>query len=328
MVRFLIIRLSSIGDIVLTTPVIRILKKQVENSEIHFLTKKQYYQVIAHNPYIDNIWLYDKNMPKLLNILKKQEFDYIIDLHNNLRTFRIKNSLRILSFSFNKINIAKWLMVNFKLNYLPVKHIVERYLDTIKIFDVENDGEGLNYYTGKEDEIFPDNISTLIPADYVALCIGGQHFTKKMPPGKLADLCEKIKLPVVLLGGKEDINEAGIISQSVKSNCVINLTGKLSLNNSAVIVRNSKVVVTHDTGLMHIAAAYKKKIISIWGNTIPAFGMVPYMPGRHSQIAEVNGLTCRPCSKIGYKKCPKNHFKCMMEQDNEKIAGWVNEDKE
>ncbi len=326
MVKFLVIRLSSIGDIVLTTPVVRILKKQVEDAEIHFLTKKQYQPVVANNPYIDKIWLYDNALSSLLKVLKKQDFDYVIDLHNNIRTFRIKNYLRILSSSVNKINVAKWLMVNFKINRLPQKHIVERYLETVSLFDVKDDGEGLDYFISEKDEVFPELINSTIPEDYLALCIGGQHYTKKMPPEKIADICNRISIPVIILGGKEDITEAEEICLLSENKSLINLAGKLNLNTSAAIVRDAKAVITHDTGLMHIAAAFKKRIISIWGNTIPEFGMYPYRPGEGSFISEVSGLSCRPCTKIGFKKCPRSHFRCMMDQDIEKIINAVLKD--
>jgi ADP-heptose:LPS heptosyltransferase len=113
-----------------------------------------------------------------------------------------------------------------------------------------------------------------------------------------------------LLGGKEDAAIAEQVYQLHKNN-TINLCGKLNLNQSASIIQQSHKVITSDTGLMHIAAAYKKDIISLWGNTIPEFGMGPYFAGKNSQILEVKNLSCRPCSKLGYKKCPKGHFKCM-----------------
>ena len=97
-------------------------------------------------------------------------------------------------------------------------------------------------------------------------------------------------------------------------------------NESAALIKLSSKVITHDTGLMHIAAAFKKEIVSVWGNTVPEFGMYPYY-GDFSiwnQKFEILGLPCRPCTKIGYEKCPRGHFKCMLQQDDEKIAAAVN----
>ena len=319
-VKFLVIRFSSIGDIVLTTPVIRCLKTQLKGAEIHYLTKEQYKGILVANPYIDRLWLYKNNMRELLQSLKSENFDYIIDLHHNIRTLRIKNSLKIVSFSFDKLNLQKWLIVNFKINRLPGVHIVDRYLDTLKLFDINNDGKGLDYFLPIEDSYVPDGI----PGKYIALAIGAQHETKKAGPDLLADICDKIDFPVVILGGKEDSALAGAVSDRLRKNKkVFDFTGRISLNQSALLVKNAEMVITHDTGLMHIAAAFNKKIISLWGNTIPEFGMYPYLPDPESRIFEVKGLKCRPCSKIGHQKCPKKHFRCMKDQDSGKIAKWA-----
>ncbi|MFO7657985.1 MAG: glycosyltransferase family 9 protein [Bacteroidales bacterium] len=314
MVKFLVVRFSSIGDIVLTTPVIRCLKQQVEGAEVHFLTKKQFYPVIKSNPYIDKIYQLDGNFGSLIKQLKQEEYHYIIDLHHNLRTLRLKQALRVLSFSFDKLNFKKWLLVKFKINKLPDTHIVDRYLQTVSLFDVENDGRGLEYFIPEEEEISLSTLPEEYGKGYVAVVVGAKHFTKQIPDVKLAEICNRLDLPVLLMGGKEDFQRAEI----VKKQChkpVLNICGKYSINQSASLIRQAALVITPDTGLMHIAAAFKKKIISVWGNTVPEFGMYPYHPHPSSVIFEVNGLKCRPCSKIGYSKCPKKHFRCMNEID-------------
>jgi heptosyltransferase-2 len=323
--KFLIIRFSSIGDIVLTTPVIRCLKTQVEAAEVHYLTKQQFGPVLKDNPYIDKLWFYTKEKHnELIRALQQEHFDFVIDLHHNLRTLRFKRKLKLLSFSFNKLNVEKWLLVNFGINKLPDVHIVDRYLKTVELFDVKNDGKGLEYYISEEDRALPPEIQKELPENYHALVIGGQHFTKKAPAAKLALLCRKLQLPVVILGGKEDKPEADKITAEVTDNVVVNLAGVLSLQQSAYLVSRAATVITHDTGLMHIAAAFRKKVISIWGNTIPEFGMYPYQPHPASRIFEVKGLKCRPCSKIGFTKCPKGHFNCMNMQDFEEVARYAN----
>ncbi|MEQ9415680.1 MAG: glycosyl transferase, partial [Cyclobacteriaceae bacterium] len=126
--KILIIRFSSIGDIVLTTPVIRVLKTQVDNAEIHYATKARFAGLLKENPYVDKLHLLDDKLGLLITDLKREKFDHIIDLHNNLRTRIIKFSLGVKSSSFNKLNWEKWLMVNLKINKLPSLHIVDRYL--------------------------------------------------------------------------------------------------------------------------------------------------------------------------------------------------------
>jgi len=306
---------------VLTTPVIRCLKKQVEHAEIHFVTKKSYESVLRNNPYIHKLWLFDGDLKKLVDELTKQQFDYVIDLHHNLRTSVLKRKLRMPAFEFNKINLQKWLIVNFKINRLPDTHIVDRYMETTRVFDVENDNEGLDFFLSEEDQILPAAIEKQVPGEFISLVIGAQHNTKKMPPSSFAEIIKKITFPVVILGGADDREAADEICRlSGKPSNLLNTCGELSLNQSASLVKRSSVVITHDTGLMHIAAAFKRRIISIWGNTIPEFGMFPYKPHPDSIQFEVRNLRCRPCSKIGFQKCPKKHFRCMLEQDIDGIA--------
>ncbi|MCK4664241.1 MAG: glycosyltransferase family 9 protein [Bacteroidales bacterium] len=326
-VKFLFIRFSSIGDIILTTPLVRCLKNQMTNTEIHYLTKKQFSEILTTNPYIDKVHILEKDLSIIINKLQDEGFDYIIDLHKNIRSCRVKNKLKTLSFVFNKLNFKKWVLVNFKINKLPKTHIVDRYFETLKAFDIKNDGEGLDYFISNKVDI------SILPESfhdgYVAFAIGAKHNTKKLPNDKIISIINKIKHPVLLLGGKEDEENSEIIKQQTKAN-VYNACGKYSLNQSASLISQSKIVITHDTGLMHVSAAFNKKTISIWGNTIPAFGMYPYFQKNNeknnkSYIIQVNNLNCRPCSKIGFNKCPKKHFKCMKNINEEEIITIIND---
>ncbi len=319
--KFLIIRFSSIGDIVLTTPVIRCLKKQVPDAEVHFLTKQSFASIVENNPFIDKVHLLAHSWETAVHELKQEKYDYIIDLHHNLRTLRLKKDLGIKSFPFNKLNVQKWIYTNLKWNLMPDLHIVDRYLKTVESFGVINDEEGLDYFISQKDEVKQKDIPASHHAGYIALAVGAAHYTKKLPVDKLKELCSKIDHPIILLGGKEDNENAKQIA-AVDPVKIYNACGKFNLNESADLVRKSKLVITHDTGLMHIAAAFKKKIISVWGNTVPEFGMYPYF-GKF-QISnskfQITGLSCRPCSKIGYSKCPRGHFKCMKQISMDAIA--------
>lgn len=313
--KILIIRFSSIGDIVLTSPIVRCLKKQL-NAEVHFLTKQSYQQLLEHNPYIDKLFSIQKKVSEVLPALKKEGYDYIIDLHKNLRSAQVKHSLSAKSFSFDKINFEKWLMVNFKINRLPEKHIVDRCFEAIEDLGVQNDWEGLDYFLPDEFQL---NLS--VPKTYVAFAIGAAHATKRLPKEKIISICKKIKQPVLLLGGKDVATEGAEIVKAGGAH-IQNLCGQISLHGSAALIRDAQKVITHDTGMMHIAAAFQKEIISIWGNTIPAFGMYPYYKKgiQRNLTIEVKGLSCRPCSKIGFGKCPKGHFKCMMDISEDEVS--------
>lgn len=343
--KFLIIRFSSIGDIVLTTPVVRCLKRQIATAEVHYLTKASFRPILAANPFVDKVHYLEDDLDAVISELQKEDFDYVIDLHHNLRTLKVKRALGKRSFSFNKLNIEKWWLTTFKWNRMPDLHIVDRCLDTVASFGVKNDGAGLDYFIPPADEVKPQDIPTSHQAGYVGLVIGAALATKKLPLHKLQEICTKARHPLILLGGPEDAEVAAELA-AIDPIKIYNACGKFSLNESADLVRKAKLVVTHDTGLMHIAAAFKRPILSVWGNTVPEFGMYPYYgdnylanyrPGKGAgasggagvaglpyEILEVKGLSCRPCSKIGYKKCPKGHFKCMELQPVDRIVAAIN----
>lgn len=321
MPKFLILRFSSIGDIVLTTPVIRCLKMQVKDAEVHYLTKPAFSSILANNPHIDQLHVLDKPILQKALELKQLGFDYIIDLHSNLRTQLFKAVIGAPAFNFEKLNIEKSILVYFKINNLPNIHIVDRYMDTLQNFGVQNDGLGLDYCLPK-DFLFNPQIS--LPSNFIAFAIGAQHATKRLPNDKIIAICKQITQPIVLLGGKEDATNGELIATQSGPH-VISLCGNLSLHESAYAIHLSDKVITHDTGLMHIAAAFKKPVISAWGNTVPEFGMTAYYGKfeiEHSKF-EVQNLNCRPCSKIGFTACPKKHFNCMNLQDTVAIAGEV-----
>lgn len=320
--KFLIIRLSSIGDIVLTSPVVRCLKTQFQDAEIHYLTKKRNVDVLQANPYIDKIHLYDDSLSEVIQALRPEKFDYIIDLHNNFRSIWIRLGLRVKSYSFKKLNFRKLLLTKLNVNILPDRHIVDRNLDTVRAFNIANDGKGLDYFIPQEDEFPISELPESFQNGYVALVLAGTYFTKRLPAEKYRKLIAETNLSYVLLGGKSERTTAATI-MSWNTGNVIDFTGKLRLNQSASLVKNARLVVANDTGLMHIAAAFRKKILSVWGNTTPKFGMYPYMPGQGSDILEVNHLKCHPCSKLGYRECPRKHFRCMNDIPEEQIVNWV-----
>nr|MBK9651206.1 glycosyltransferase family 9 protein [Bacteroidota bacterium] len=324
--KILILRFSSIGDIVLTTPIIRCVKQQVPDCELHYFTKKQFHTVIQHNPYIDKIHLLDDNMSELITELKNEKFDYVIDLHKNQRTWLLKFRLGVKSFTFDKINREKFLITKLKIDVLPKEHIVDRYFEAVQKLNVKNDERGLDYFIAENDYVDLKKYDIENGTKFIAIAIGAQHATKRLPTNKLIEICKKINSQVILLGGPTDVTTGIEIANACKSN-VINLCGELTLNQSAFVIKHAYKIITHDTGLMHIAAAMKKPIVSVWGNTIPQFGMYPYYGNEiiESKIVEVKNLSCRPCSKLGYNKCPKYHFDCMNKIDVNEVVLFSND---
>lgn len=319
--KILVIRFSSIGDIVLATPVIRCVKQQVKNATVHFLTKPRFQDVLAANPYIDKIHALSANVLDTVATLRKEKFDYVLDLHHNQRSFLFKRLLLAKSASFNKLNLEKWLMVNLKINHLPQEHIVDRYLATAKPLGVQNDYRGLDYFIPAGEEVSLERLPETHRHGYIGWVIAATHHTKRLPAEKVIHVCKKTPKPILLLGGKNEQATGEEIARAAGSH-VYNACGMFTINQSASLVRQASRIVTNDTGLMHIAAAFQKQIISLWGNTIPGFGMYPYYgnTGAQGEILEVEGLKCRPCSKLGYAECPKKHFKCMNLIDEARLV--------
>ena len=321
--KILVIRFSSIGDIVLTSPVVRCIKQQLPACELHFLTKSSYASIVHSNPFIDQVHTLNDSTKNLIQTLRSENFDVVIDLHKNLRTSRIKKALGVKSYAFPKLNIEKWLLVNFKRKSMPELHVVDRYFEAVKALNITNDQQGIDFFIPKEDEV---NIAETYGLNtYLAVAIGAQFATKRLPEHKLLEILSQINQPIVLLGGKEDQALGERLKINLVNKTVLNLCGELSLTQSASLVKQSSALLTHDTGLMHIASAFNVPIISVWGNTVPELGMYAYRPMQKENIHihQVKNLSCLPCSKIGDQKCPKGHFKCMEEQDSKEIAASV-----
>lgn len=317
MKKVLVVRFSSIGDVVLTTPVLRCLHEQT-GAEVHFLTKAAYAPLVAYNPHVQVVHELRDSLRKLLPELKRQNFDVLVDLHRNWRSRMVQMALGKPTLGFEKLNFQKWLLVNFKWNLMPQCHLVHRYLAAVEPLGVKDDKYGLEIFL---PQTLPP-LSVQLPAEYVAFAVGGAHATKRMPVEKMKEVLKQLDLPVVLLGGPAEAETGKALSATFGEGKIIDLCGRTTLLQSALVIRDAAAVLTHDTGMMHIAAAFRKPIVSVWGNTVPAFGMYPYYgddPDR-STVFEVKGLPCRPCSKLGHRRCPRGHFNCMHLQDANAIA--------
>ena len=337
--KILVIRFSSIGDIVLTTPVIRCLKNQIDDVEIHVLTKKKFSSLYKTNPYINKVYEYDDSLKKNIEELKLENYDYIVDLQKNKRSLRATRALHKPHSSFPKLNFKKFLLTTFKINLMPDIHIVDRYFKAVEKLGVTNDYQGLDFFISEKNDYPLSELPENFQKGYHAFVIGGTYKTKILPAVKIVEIIQKLNEPVILLGGPDDVERAEEILLSVNgqqttdnrlypqlSNSatqqLISLVGKINLEQSASIVKKAKSVLTNDTGLMHIAAAFHKNIVSVWGNTVPELGMYPYLPKEKEKchIVECKDVKCRPCSKLGFKECPKRHFKCMMKIDSDTVV--------
>ena len=318
--KILVIRFSSMGDIIYTTPVVRCLKKQLPGTEIHFLTKPAFKYIYDNNPFVDKLLLLKPTLAETIKEIKTEHYDYIIDLHSNLRTALIKLKTGIKSSTYKKQRLRKWLSLKFNLKLVPPVHLVDRYMKTVTFLGVKNDEKPIDYYVRADHQL-----SELLPSshqtNYVVFIIGATHFTKRMPNEKIISICAVINHPVVLLGGDDvKVNGQEIAS---KLGHVYNACGITTLDESVFLVSKAKSVLGFDTGLTHIAEAFDKPIASIWGGTAPELlGVQPYKV-KEALVAEID-LQCRPCSKFGLEKCPLGHFKCMNDMPEKPITDFAN----
>lgn len=324
--KILIIRLSSIGDIVLTTPVVRAVNEQLPDFEVHYLVRKDLASVIETNPHIHKVHAYDPdNVNQTIDELRKEQFTVVIDLHKTLRSRKIVRKLKRPHYTFNKHNFSKWMCYRLKMNGLPETHIVDRYFEAVKELNVHNDHKGLEFYIPEDQGFDEDDLPMMFEDGFVAIVLAAQHYTKRIPVSKVVEIGSILHKPIMLLGGK-DVHEEGERVVSQLGERATNGCGKYSLYQSAAILQHADCVITGDTGLMHIAAALHKPTAAIFGSTIPEYGYYPYMPGeRHNfRNFEVCPLRCRPCSKFGCSKCKRKHFKCMNNISATEVAEWVN----
>lgn len=320
--KILVVRFSSMGDIIYTTPVVRCLKMQLPDAEVHFLTKPAFKYIYDNNLHLDKLLLLKPTLAETIEEIKAEKYDYLIDLHNNLRTSLIKLRTGIKSSTYKKQRIRKWLSLKFNLKLVPPVHLVERYMKAVKFLGVKNDGKPIDYYIKTEHDL-----SKLLPPShlpgFVAFIIGATHFTKRMPNEKIISICNEINSPIVLLGGNDVKENGDVITKAIGSN-IYNACGITSLDESVYLVSKAKRVLGFDTGLTHIAEAFDKPIASIWGGTVPELlGVQPYMV-KDAEVIGIN-LPCRPCSKFGLEKCPLGHFKCMNNIPEQTVIDFANE---
>lgn len=306
--KILIIRLSSLGDVLLTTPVFRSIKKSNPKIEIDFIVLREYYDAVKYNPNISKVFPYIKNgdNKKIFEELIKRNYDLIIDLQNNNRSAGIVQSLSKPVAKFYKPTLKKFLLVHFKINlFKEIYSIPERYSQSFN--EIKLDEKGLELFI--PEEIKPQiNFSENV----IGFCPGSKHYTKMWPAEYFIELGNKLIADgnkIILLGGKDDKLICNEISSKIIGST--NLCGEDNLQQIAADMKSCKLILCNDSGLMHATSAVNVPLIAIFGSTVKEFGFFPYKS--RCLVLENNSLSCRPCSHIGRNNCPQKHFKCMKE---------------
>jgi heptosyltransferase-2 len=304
--KLLIIRLSSLGDILLTTPLIRSIKNNYPSIKIDFVVRDEFKEAVESNIHLENVYSYYRYKPNttLVETLRERDYDIVVDLQNNFRSNRLTQNLSGWHYKFKKLSIRKFLLVHTKLNFLKdAKQIPERYAESLG----QNilDDSGLEFF-------IPEGITSSLDENgkYIGLCPGAQHFTKMWPEEyyiALGNTLNKKGYKVVLLGGGSDRLLCRMLKPKIKNS--IDLSNQNKLYQLAADMKMCKAVICNDSGLMHLASALKIPLIAMFGSSVKEFGFTPYMA--ESIVLENDSLKCRPCSHVGKSECPKDHFNCM-----------------
>jgi len=317
--RFLIIRLGSIGDIILTTPLIRALRKAYPNSLIDYLVKEEFLELLQNNPHIDNVYSINSGhgLKEILKWRKKiisNEYTSILDLHRSIRSILMTIWLtRVELGKFNKNLFKRIVLVKLGINlYKQISPVTQRYFEAAQRYDLVDDGLGTELF---HDGKIPTTIAnTPESKNFIVMAPGAGYFTKRWPPeyfAKLADkLIEKYNAEVYLIGSAADKEVCNEIRKSM-NNDVHDLSGLYSILETAAIIDACDALITNDSGMMHVAVSQKKPVLAFFGSTTEELGFFPY--GEKYKVLENKYLNCRPCSHVGRNKCPKRHFKCMKE---------------
>jgi heptosyltransferase-2 len=330
--KILFIRFSSLGDILLTFPFVSAIKKKYPNSKIFFLTKSEYAELVSLNTDINKLIVFDKTNDsfwKLSKTIKNEKFDYIFDLHNNLRSNIVLLGNKSKSSKFKKYSFRKWLLVNTKINYLKnLPPIRERYCSTANKFNLADSfelKEFIHNYAVSIDETYITNIKNKLPflqnyEKIVGICPSAKHKTKMFPQNKIINVGKQLlnnnRTAILIFGDHGEAEYCEKLKNALSADHAYNTAGKISIIETAAAMSLCNIVITNDSGLMHLVNLLHVPLIAIFGSTVKELGFYP--AGKNAFVIENADIKCRPCSHIGLSICPKKHFKCMNDI-NEKL---------
>jgi len=323
--RILIIQTAFLGDVILTLPLIQVLKQNMSDSQIDLLCIPSVKDLLKHNPLINKLIIYDKRGEDTFGNIKseiKNNYDIVISPHRSARSsllaFSSKAKQRI---SFSKSSLS--FLYTDKIKYETGIHEIQRNLSLLTSLSIdEKNIIKPELFIGDEERKKIDDFLNEhnFSGNAIALAPGSVWFTKKYPKekfGRLLELLKQSNEKIFIIGGEND-RELGdfLISYSQNEN-IINTAGKLNVLESAELIRRCRLLITNDSAPLHLANAVNTKVVSLWGATVPQFGFFPY--GENDIIIETEGLKCRPCSIHGGDKCPIGTFICMKNIAEEKI---------
>lgn len=316
---------ESVGDVVFATPVIRALKVQLDDMEVHGLFSKLSAFVMDENPYIDKTFCMENSAWKTWRTLKTVKYDLVINLRTDIRSKILAFLFRTKTYSLKSIDWHQWLIVRLKINRLSNIHFVDRLMNVLRPLGVKTDELGLDFFIPEKDKVTLDWLPESFQKGFVVFSLAAPYATRKLTVHRMIELCDKINRPIILLGKQQDAATGDAISTFFEKNqdvgweegllelnkktMIYNACGKFNFNQMASLLKQSRAVFTFDSDFIPISSAFRKETFGLWGNTILLFGRYPYRT--KFTVLESNSVSCRPCSTNGFDRCPKGHFKCM-----------------
>ncbi|MGA2623784.1 MAG: glycosyltransferase family 9 protein [Bacteroidota bacterium] len=327
--KILIIRFSSIGDIVLASPLVRAVRTRYPAAQIDFLVKSEFAELVKFSHHLSTVielrTADRRELKDLKKRIREEHYDVILDIHNSLRSRYLRGFSGAKSIGVvNKRVVDRFFLVHSKLNFYDrIIPVAERYLETAMRLGISDDSKGLELFIPDETMFAVSSALSKFRLERYDTVIGfapaAKHFTKRWPQERFVELgvlyAKERKAKILVFGGKEDVEYCGDIAQMINtasgSGVAEIFAGRFSLLETAAALDSCDVVICNDTGVMHLAAARQRRIVAVFGSTVREFGFFPY--GTESIVMESKGLSCRPCSHIGLEQCPKGHFKCMKD---------------
>ena len=331
--RLLVFRLSAIGDIVLTTALLRNLRKTFPDAQIDFVVKKQFASLLDCVPYVSNVYEFDsskglKELCALRKTLAAQNYDIVLDIHKNWRSWFVTSTIRGKRYAYKKMVLKRSLLVTFKIDcYKPPRAVYLRFLDTAKALGVHYDGERTSLVVPRDAQEFVENqlkINGIRSSEtYIVVCPGTSFSNKQYPVELLTQVVQRLLQQshnIVLLGGAKEVDLCNEILQHCQGS-LTSLAGKCNLAQSAAVVKNAALTIANDTGMLHISEACGTPVVGLYGPTVEQFGYFPLL--EQSRVAQAP-LSCRPCTKMGMNYCPKKTFACLATIAPEVVVGLAN----
>jgi len=315
--KILVVRLSSMGDVILATPLIRSLRDTYPDAQIHLAIKKQFAPLVKHNPHINKVIEVDtKNITVTQQQVRTEKYDWVIDIQKTSRGNQITSASHApLKTTYNKQKIKRWMLIYLKRNtYKNIQPAWKKYYEAVSKYNIEPDNSGTEvFFTQKELETVHQKLSNYTNDSIITLCPMASFKNKMWTQEGFVELGKQLQqkhnTTIVVLGGPGEEEYCNHVAKNIGGKA-ISLAGKLSLLESAALLQLSKLAVTNDSGLMHLAQSQKTPVVSIFGPTVKEFGFFP-LPNK-STVIETQ-LNCRPCTKMGKDTCPKGHHKCMKD---------------